>query len=118
MSSWTISNDDTWIIAEKPRPNGERIMFEFGKDRPYLQCLEVNGKLGLAVFSTKEWAEKYIQDSGLQDKEPIQPDALTILIQLLSERFPKLTYLVVDPIGEYINVRITSIADFLKKHSA
>ncbi|SRR5579875_3146886 len=118
MISWEINNADSWLIAPKPAPSGERILFEPGKARPYLLCPEVNGKLGLAVFSTKEWAEKHIQDAGLLDMEPFQPDYLSILVRLLSDLFPKLTYLILDPIGGHRNVRIAPIADFLKNNPA
>jgi hypothetical protein len=116
MSKWTIHNDEVWVIAEKVSPNGSRVIFEFGRDRPNLQVKEVDGELGLLIFSTQEWAEKYVRDSELQDVEPVKMDHFLTWLRMLASRFPRLTCLILEPIGGYANVRTTSIAELLRNN--
>lgn len=116
MSEWFIHNDEIWVLAEKVKPDGSRIIFESGKDRPNLTTTEVNGELGLLIFSTREWAEKFLRDSGLQDMEPVKLDYLLTWLRELKGLFPKLTYLVLEPIGGHINVKIAPIEDILRNH--
>jgi hypothetical protein len=115
MSQWIIHNKEVWVLAEKVRSDGTRITHEPGKDLPNFCTMKIQDGFGLLIFGTPEWAEKYVRDVGIQHLEPVKMDSSSTWIYVLKEQFPKLTHLILDPIGGHLNVKTALIDEVLRQ---